>query len=89
MMTKVLTAEELRRVPRARSVWVEYYDGELGRSTTLMAAMKCKDGSLVDEDTNVYTDFEKDMTPDAENNCWRFWNRKPKPEERKRTRWEI
>ena len=87
-MARIMTPEEIRKAKRTAIIWIEYYDGELGRSTVMFAAMKCKDGSLVDEDGSIYTMFEKDILPDADDSCWRFWNGKPTAKERKETKWD-
>ena len=88
-MAKVITPEQVEKLKRASVCWIEFYDGELGRSTALFAAMKCKDGTLVDEECSIYDDFKADTTPDAEGDCWRFWDAKPTAQERKNTRWEF
>ena len=86
---KVLTAEEIRALPRLTIVWIEYWNGEEKKTDKdLIAAMKCHDGTLVDEDTCVYSNFEQDMTPDRfDGSCWRFWLGKPTDEQRKAVKW--
>ena len=90
MTPKVLTIEELKALPRLAIVWVEYYDGEEKRtSPDLFAAIKCYDGTLVDEDACVYNDFESDMKPDViDGSCWRFWDTLPTPEQSRTVPWE-
>ena len=87
---KVLTAEELRQLPAQTIVWTEYWNGEDGKaSDELLAAMKCYDGTFVDEDASVYSDFDKDMTPDRfDGSYWRFWSGKPTEEQRKAVPWK-
>ena len=86
---RVLTAEELRQLPAQTIVWVDYWDGEEKKLGTMMAGMKCYDGTLVDEDACVYNDFEHDMTPDRfDGSCWRFWLGKPTDDQRKAVPWE-
>ena len=86
---KVLTAEEIRALPRLTIVWIEYWSGEEKKADPdMFASMKCYDGTLVDEDASVYNDFEKDMTPDRfDGSCWRFWLGKPTEEQRKAVLW--
>ena len=62
-MARILTPDEIRQVPRAGIVWIEFYDGELGRSTGLLCAMMCKDGSLVDEEGSFFKNYEQDRCP--------------------------
>lgn len=83
---RILTADEIRHLPRTSIVWIEFYNAEEGEATSLLAAMKCADGSLVDEDTCVYDDFEKDMKPQADG-YWRFWSARPTQKQRKETGW--
>lgn len=89
MRPRVLTAEELKALPRLAIVFIEYYDGEQRRAQeTMLAAMKCADGTLVDEDACVYADFEKDMQPNRfDGSRWRFWSGMPDRKLRKDTRW--
>lgn len=86
---RVLTAEEIRALPRLTIVWIEYWSGEEKKADPdMFASMKCYDGTLVDEDASVYNDFEKDMTPDRfDGSCWRFWLGKPTEEQRKAVPW--
>lgn len=86
-MARLLTADEIRQLPRTSIVWIEFYNVEEGEATTLMAAMKCADGTLVSEDTCVFEEFEEDMKvqPDG---WWRFWNGEPTELEREETPWE-
>ena len=87
---KVLTAEELRQLPAQTIVWIDYWDGEEKKLGTMMAGMKCYDGTLVDEDACVYNDFESDMTPDRfDGSCWRFWSAKPTEEQRRTVAWNA
>ena len=84
---RVLTDEEIRRLPRCAIVFIEFFSGEKGQSDSMMAAMKCEDGSLVCEDLTYFIDFEKDMRPDGDGDCWRFWSGLPDEETRKKTPW--
>lgn len=84
---RVMTADEVRAVPRGGVVCVEYFNGETGRHGAIHYAMKAADGALVDEEILIYEDFEKDMTPDAEGDCWRFWTAMPTEEQRDATPW--
>lgn len=86
-MAQVLSCEQLQRLPRGAVVWVEYWNGEEQKAGRLAGAMKCADGTLVDEETLLYDDFRKDMTPDAECDCWRFWSAMPTEEQRKAEPW--
>lgn len=88
-MARIMTPNEVKQVPRAGIVWVEFFDGELGKSTALMCAMMCKDGSLVDEEGSFYKNYEQDILPDVEGDCWRFWNDKPSKEERDGSPWSF
>ncbi len=83
---RVLTPDEIRRLPRTSIVWIEFYNFEEGVAMTLIPSMKCRDGSLVDEETCVYDDFENDQAvqPDG---YWRFWSAEPTKEQREKTRW--
>ena len=87
---KVLTMEELQQMPAQTIVWTEYWNGEDGKaSDELLAAMKCYDGTFVDEDASVYSDFDKDLTPDRfDGSYWRFWSGKPSEEQRKAVPWK-
>lgn len=85
---RVLTADELFDLPRTSIVWIEYLCGEKPCGDSLMAGLKCADGTIVDEDTCVYSDFEDDMKPDAEGSRWRFWSAEPSEELRKETPWD-
>lgn len=86
---RVLTVEELRQLPAQTIVWIDYWDGEEKKLGTMMAGMKCYDGTLVDEEASVYNDFEKDMTPDRfDGSRWRFWLGKPTEEQRKAVPWQ-
>lgn len=86
-MARLLTADEIRMAPRLSIIWVEFYNAEEGEPTQLLAAMKCKDGMLIDEDGCWYEDFEKDMEPNS-GGWWRFWNEEPSEQEREDTLWE-
>ena len=88
-MARILTPDEVRQVPRAGIVWIEFYDGELGRSTGLLCAMMCKDGTLVDEEGSFFSNYDQDIVQDADCNCWRFWAGKPSADERKNTPWSF
>ena len=87
---RVLTADEIRALPRLSIVWLEYWNGENGSADADMyAAMKCYDGTLVDEEGSVYNDFEKDMAPDRfDGSRWRFWIGSPTEEQRKAVPWK-
>ena len=87
---RVLTLEELQQLPAQAIVWIDYWDGEEKKLGTMMAGMKCYDGTLVDEDACVYNDFESDMTPDRfDGSCWRFWSAKPTEEQRRTVAWNA
>ena len=90
MTPKLLTLEELKALPRLSIIWVEYYDGEEKKaSPEILAAMKCYDGTFVDEDACVYSDIETDMKPGLpDGSYWRFWDGKPTPEQSKAVPWE-
>lgn len=83
---RLLTADEIRQLPRTSIVWIEYYNAEEGRSDSLHAAIKCEDGTLVDEETCVFDDFERDMRPQADG-WWRFWSAEPTRKQREETSW--
>ena len=85
-MARLLTADEIRQLPRESIVWIEFYNAEEGEATSLMASMKCADGTLVSEDACVYEDFEEDMKPQADG-WWRFWNGEPTEQEREDAPW--
>ena len=88
MSPKILTADEIRKLPRLSIVWTEYWNGEAkAADPTILAAMKCIDGSLIDEEGSFYSDFEMDMTPTPDGSRWRFWNSKPTEEQRKEVPW--
>lgn len=89
MKARVLTAEEIQALPRLAIVFIEYFDGELQRpGETIFAGMKCYDGTIVNEDACVFSDFEKDMKPSSfDGSYWRFWNRMPTEEERREIPW--
>lgn len=86
---RILTADELRELPHLSIVWTEYWNGDEKKADPkLFAAMKCYDGTLVDEEASVYNDFEKDMMPDQfDGSRWRFWIGKPTEEQRKAVPW--
>lgn len=80
---RVLTAEEIEKLPRLTIVWIDYWDAEEQKLGSLMAGMKCYDGTIVDEDASVYRDFQKDMEPDLlDGSHWTFWSGKPTTEQR-------
>ena len=87
---KVLTMDEIKALPHLSIVWTEYWNGEEKKADPkLFAAMKCYDGTFVDEDASVYSDFDKDMTPDRfDGSYWRFWLGKPTDDQRKAVPWE-
>ena len=87
---KVLTADELRNLPRLSIVFIECWDGEYQAPLpTIFAGMKCYDGSIVDEDGSIFSDFEGDMSKDHfDGSCWRFWSAMPTEEQRKAEKWE-
>ena len=85
---RILTADEIRKLPRTSIVWIDYWDGEEKKLGTMMAGMKCYDGTLVDEDGSIYTNVEDDMKPDRfDGSCWRFWSAKPTQKQREETGW--
>ena len=84
---RILTADEIRALPRTSIVWIEFYNAEEGKSDSIHASMKCADGTLVDEDACVFDDFEKDMRYCADG-YWRFWLGEPTEEQRRETPWE-
>ena len=90
MTPKVLTLEELNALPRLSIIWVEHYDGEEKKaSSEILAAMKCYDGTFVDEDACIYNDLEKDIEPDPlDGSRWRFWDTLPTPDQSKAVPWE-
>ena len=90
MSPKVLTADELRAMPRLSIIWTEYWDSELKSAEPFMlAAMKCHDGAFIDEEGNSFVDFEKDMAPDQfDGSRFRFWDAEPTEEQRKAVPWE-
>lgn len=85
---RILTADEIRQLPRASVVWVEFYNTEEEMATSLVAAMKCADGTLVDEETCVYDDVAEDMRPQPDG-WWRFWSAMPTEEQRAGTPWRT
>lgn len=85
-MARLLTAEEIRQLPRTSIVWVEMYSAEEGKAIALYPAMKCEEGHLVDEDGSFYNDFEKDMEVQP-GGWWRFWNEEPTEPEREKASW--
>lgn len=85
-MARLLTADEIRHLPRTSIVWIEFYNAEEGEATVLLPAMKCANGTLLDEDSCVYDDFEKDMKVQP-NDWWRFWDGEPTDQEREDTPW--
>ena len=36
---RILTADEIRQLPRTSIVWIEFYNAEEGETTSLMASM--------------------------------------------------
>lgn len=83
---RILTADEIRELPRTSIVWIEFYNAEENEPTSLLPAMKCADGTLVDEETCVYDDYEADMKYQKDG-YWRFWSEEPTQEQRERTAW--
>ena len=79
---KLLTADELRDLPRTTIVWIDYWDGEENKLGALLAGIKCYDGSIVDEDGSIYIHFEKEMMPTGDGSHWTFWSGKPATEQR-------
>ena len=89
MTPKVLTVDEIRDLPRLSIIWVELFDGETQKADPkILAAMKCYDGTFVDEDACIFDDFEKDMKPGFDGSVWRFWDALPTPEQRKAVPWK-
>lgn len=82
----LLTPDEIRKLPRASVVWIEFWNGEEQRADSLKAAIKCADGTVVDEDTCVFDDYERDMRP-CEDGYWRFWSAMPTQKQREETGW--
>lgn len=89
MNPKILTADELRAMPRLSIIWTEYWDAEtMQPEPSMLAAMKCFDGSFIDEEGNSFTNFEKDMEPDEfDGSYFRFWDTLPTEEQRKAVPW--
>lgn len=83
---KVLTVEEIHKLPVHTIVWIEFWNNERGKSDGVIAGMMCKDRSIVDEETCVYDDFEKDMERNH-GDCWRFWLGNPTDEQMKAIPW--
>ncbi len=83
---RILKADEIRALPRASIVWVEFFNAEEGEATQLLAAIKCKDARLIDEDTCEFIDFERDMAVQGDG-YWRFWSAEPTEEQRKAVPW--
>ena len=83
---RILTADEIRKLPRASVVWIEFWDSEEQRADSLKAAIKCADGTIVDEDACVFSDYERDMRP-CEDGYWRFWSARPTSKQREKTGW--
>ena len=88
MGPRILTAEELEALPRCAIVFAETFDGEDRKGGYVMAAMKCQDGTLVDEDGCIYMDFRKEMEPGHFGDKTRFWSMLPKEELMACTPWE-
>ena len=90
MKARVLMAEEIQALPRLAIVFIEYFDGELQRQEgQIFAGMKCYDGTIVNEDACVFSDFEKDMKPSwFDGSYWLFWNRMPTEKERRAVPWD-
>ena len=84
---RILTADEIHQLPRTAIVWVEFFNAEEGEATSLLAAMKCADGTLVDEDACIYDDIEADMKPNPEG-WWRFWSTRPTVNQREEVPWQ-
>ena len=87
---RVLMVEELEALPSLTIVWVEFHSGPSWDvpKDEIKAAFKCFDGSLVDEDTCVHDNFERDTKPDPVGDCWRYWLGHPNEEQRKAVPWE-
>ena len=85
MKPRVLTADELRALPRLAIVFLECWDGEYQDALPeILAGMKCYDGTIVDEDGCIFQDFEDDMKPTCfDGSKWRFWNMMPTEKQRK------
>ena len=83
---RILTADEIRQLPRTSIVWIEFYNTEESETTSLMASMKCADGSLVCEDGCVFDDYEANMKYQADG-YWRFWSARPTAKQREETGW--
>lgn len=87
---RVLTPVEIFELPRLSIVFIECWDGEYQAPLpTIMAGMKCYDGTIVDEDGSIFSHFEDDMTKDHfDGSCWRFWSAMPTEEQRKEVKWD-
>lgn len=88
---RVLTPDELRDLPRLSIVFIECWDGEYQAPLpTIMAGMKCYDGTIVDEDGSTFSNFEDDMKPGRmfDGSCFRFWSAMPTEEQRKAVPWK-
>ena len=91
MKPRVLTPDEIRALPRLAIVFIECFDGELREPAEfIMAGMKCYDGSIVDEDGSIYSEFEKETKPGAlfDDSYFRFWNMMPTEDQRKEVPWQ-
>ena len=91
MKPRVLTADELRALPRLAIVFLECWDGEYQDALPeILAGMKCYDGTIVDEDGCIFQDFEDDMKPTCfDGSKWRFWNMMPTEKQRKAVPWDV
>lgn len=90
MKPKVLTADELRALPRLAIVFIECWDGEyLEALPDIFAGMKCYDGTIVDEDGCIFQNFESDMKPlsSFDGSYWRFWDTMPTEDQRRKEPW--
>ena len=91
MEARVMTVDELKALPRLSIVFIEYQDGCQDpdeEECPILAGMKCYDGTIVDEDSCIFIDFESDMKADYTGSRWRFWNTMPTEEQRRTVPWE-
>lgn len=90
-MARLLTTDEIRQLPRASVVWIVPYNVKNGYIAEPIVALKCEDGTLVDEECSIYEvdeegciygDIERDITPYMDGWAWQFWNGEPTELER-------
>lgn len=91
MEPRVLTVEELQALPRLAIVFIECWDGEYQDALPdIYAGMKCYDGTIVDEEGSIFSNFEDDVKPGRmfDGSYFRFWNTMPTEEQRKAVLWK-